>query len=77
MTVKQAIEELSKLPEDARLMVASLGHGGSVPLQRFHDMDEGKDGVHPHWVDVVYCEDEEREGYGLEKLLEESEGQEL
>ena len=67
MKVKQAIEQLQKLHPDAELMVASQGHGGSVPLQGFVDLDKGQEteGTSSHWIDVVYCEDHERERYGL------------
>jgi hypothetical protein len=65
MTVKQAIERLLRLPPDGKLMVASLGHGGSVPLQAFQDIDAGQETPFPHWIDVIYCEDEERDEYGL------------
>lgn len=64
MTIAQAIAQLQKLPPQAQLMVSSISHGGSVPLQGFE---------HPcpvnisDWVDVIYCDDEERERYGLSK----------
>lgn len=77
MTVQQAIDELQKLPKDGILMVASLGHGGSVPLQAFEHADDSGwfvDGKiikpqQPLWVNVIYCEDSEREDYGLEVLM--------
>lgn len=73
MTVKEAIEQLQKLPQDGYLMVASLGHGGSVPLQAFIDADDGGWSINgkpveskqPHWIDVVYCDNHERSDYGL------------
>jgi hypothetical protein len=70
MTVKEAIEQLKTLPPDGRLMVPSLGHGGSVPLQGFLDLDQGKQIDSPHWIDVVYCEDHERADYGLAAELD-------
>jgi hypothetical protein len=70
MTVKQAIEELSKLPPDGQLMVVDLD--GSVPLQGFQDYDappnvDSSNGG-PHWINVVYCEDSERVTNGLPAL---------
>lgn len=65
MTVKQACELLAQLPDDAILMVPSLGHGGSVPLQGFTDVDRDNVDQNPHWIDVEYCEDDEKERFGL------------
>lgn len=73
MKVKEAIEQLQKLPPDGDLMVASQGHGCSVPLQGFTDLDDrgwsvdGKaiEPMQAHWIDVIYCEDHEREDYSL------------
>lgn len=45
MTVKEAIEELKKLPQDAVLMVPDLGVGGSVTIEKFVGVDR-------EWVDV-------------------------
>lgn len=60
MTVEKAIEELKKLPPTALLMVGSLGHGGSVPLQGFEDADKDEtDPNYTHWIDVLFCNDDE------------------
>jgi hypothetical protein len=67
MTVKQAIEWLNTLPPDGKLMVASLGHGGSVPLQGFEDVDRHTNQP-THWIDVIACEDHERKEYGLSEI---------
>lgn len=64
MNVKQAIEQLQKLPGNAHLMVASQEHGGSVPLQGFIEVEQIVANL-PVWVDVVYCDNEERARYGL------------
>jgi len=65
MTVKDAITALQHLPQDGQLMVCSLGHGGSVPLQGFEDVDRSNHNEQPHWIDVVACENHERPEYGL------------
>lgn len=65
MTVAEAIKQLQQLPDNGKLMVTSLGHGGSVPLQGFKDLDIDAE-LHPdahHWIDVIYCEDNERSQY--------------
>lgn len=63
MNVQKAIELLSKLPPNGQLMVASINHGGSVPLQDFQVVGDNN-GFDP-WIDVVFCDDEEREGYNV------------
>lgn len=51
MKVKEAIELLSKLPPEGVLVVASMGHGGSVPVLAFENAEPG---VSDPWVDVIF-----------------------
>jgi hypothetical protein len=62
MTAHQAIEQLKKFDPDAEIMVPSMGHGGSVPLQTFEPTAD------PKWVNTIYCENSECKQYDVEDV---------
>lgn len=57
MTVKQAIEQLEKLPQDLDVLVASLGDGGNVNVTQFEVVDGVKaqdNSIKCRWVQVEF-----------------------